>query len=140
MRPEAHIRKNVVRQALYYNYDYYHSRKGGAFINNDLIARRQVCEYIVPQIDKFILTVLFLAHCLDVLRQQLMCTVDTGVIGQVWIYPENPEPFVDLNTNHKCKNFDEIRDWAKANQLPEDPPIDFLQPPASKEGVLKRMP
>ena len=69
-----------------------------------------------------------------------MCAVDTGVLGRVWIYPENPEPFVDFNTQHKCKNFGEIRDWAEANQLPEDPPEDFLQPPLLGEKILQQMP
>lgn len=81
-----------------------------------------------------------LAYCLDVLRQQLMCTVDTGVVGQVWMYPENPEPYADMNTRHKCKNFDDIRQWAEDNQLPENPPDDFLQQPRPGDLIYKRMP
>lgn len=80
------------------------------------------------------------AYCLDVLRQQLMCTVDTGVVGQVWMYPENPEPQADLNTRHKCKNFNDIRKWAEDNQLPENPPDDFLQQPGPGDLIYKRMP
>jgi hypothetical protein len=69
-----------------------------------------------------------------------MCTVDTGVAGQVWIYPENPEPFVDFNTRRRCKNFDAIREWAEENQLPENLPADFLQPPAPGDHIYKAMP
>ena len=69
-----------------------------------------------------------------------MCTVDTGMLGQVWIYPDNPEPYVEFNTQHRCKNFDEIRGWAEANQLPEDPPVDFLEPPAPGDMICKEMP
>lgn len=69
-----------------------------------------------------------------------MCTVDTGVIGQVWIYPENPEPYVDFNTRHKCKNFEEIRKWTENNQLPESPPEDFLQQPGPDDWIYKVMP
>lgn len=58
-----------------------------------------------------------------------MCTVDTGVLGQVWVYPDKPEPFVDFNTKHTCKNFEAIREWAEGRQLPEDPPEDFLERP-----------
>ncbi|KAJ5684647.1 uncharacterized protein N7477_000992 [Penicillium maclennaniae] len=113
---------NLLRQSLYFNYDYYHSEGKGVFANNDFIARHQI------------------AQCVDVLRQQLMCTVDTGVVGQVWIYPENPEPFVNFNTRQRCKNFDEIREWAEKRQLPEDLPLDFLQPPAPGEHIYKAMP
>ncbi|KAL5377800.1 hypothetical protein DPSP01_009578 [Paraphaeosphaeria sporulosa] len=76
------------------------------------------------------------AHCLDILRQQLMCTVDVGVLGQVWYQPEgkSPTPFVDFNTVHMCRNFEAVRAWAEEHQLPaaEDTPVDFLEPP--KEG------
>jgi hypothetical protein len=59
-----------------------------------------------------------------------MCTVDTGVLGQVWVYPKHPEPFVDFNTKHTCKNFEAIRAWAEVRQLPEKPPADFLEAPS----------
>jgi hypothetical protein len=77
-----------------------------------------------------------LAHCLDILRQQLMCTVDVGVLGQVWYQPPGGalQAFVDFNTVHKCRNFDAIRDWAEKHQLPDEKevPEDFLDLP--KEG------
>jgi hypothetical protein len=69
-----------------------------------------------------------------------MCTVDTGVLGQIWIYPESPEPYVDFNTQHRCKNFDAVRQWAEENQLPEDPPSDFLEPPAEGDRIYNEMP
>ncbi|KAJ6103028.1 hypothetical protein N7486_005455 [Penicillium sp. IBT 16267x] len=117
--------QNVVRQSLYYNYDYYHSKEEGIFGNNDYIVRRQV----------------FLkAYCLDIIRQQLMCTVDTGVLGQVWVYPDNPEPHLDFNTHHRCKNFDQIRRWAEVNQLPKDPPVDYIAPPAPGATIYHEIP
>ncbi|KAJ5158906.1 uncharacterized protein N7500_008557 [Penicillium coprophilum] len=113
---------NLLRQSLYYNYDYYHAKGEGPFTNNDYIVRLHV------------------SHCLDIIRQELMCTVDSGVLGQVWIYPENPEPYVDFNTKHRCKNFDAVRRWAEKNQLPQDPPADFLQPPSEGDRIYSRMP
>ncbi|CDM30297.1 hypothetical protein DTO013E5_9278 [Penicillium roqueforti] len=113
---------NLLRQSLYYNYDYYHAKGEGPFTNNDYILRRHV------------------SHCLDIVRQELMCTVDSGVLGQVWIYPENPEPYVDFNTQHRCKNFDAVRRWAEDNQLPQDPPSDFLQPPSEGDRIYIQMP
>ncbi|KAJ5562032.1 hypothetical protein N7535_003504 [Penicillium sp. DV-2018c] len=121
-KEHTNIDKNLLRQSLYYNYDYYHAKGEGPFTNNDYIVRRHV------------------SHCLDIIRQELMCTVDSGVLGQIWIYPENPEPYVDFNTQHKCKNFDAIRRWAERNQLPEDPPSDFLEPPSEGDRVYNEMP
>lgn len=69
-----------------------------------------------------------------------MCTVDSGVLGQIWIYPENPEPYVDFNTQHRCKNFDAVRRWAEENQLPQDPPSDFLQAPSEGDRIYSQMP
>ncbi|CAG8948117.1 unnamed protein product [Penicillium salamii] len=113
---------NLLRQSLYYNYDYYHAKGEGPFVNDDYIVRRHV------------------SHCLDIIRQELMCTVDTGVLGQIWIYPESPEPYVDFNTQHRCKNFEDVRGWAEKNQLPLDPPSDFLEPPVEGDRIYDEMP
>lgn len=80
------------------------------------------------------------AHCLDILRQQLMCTIDVGVFGQVWLYPDAPEPFVDFNTQHRCRNFEQIREWAEKHQLPEHPPSDFLEPPQLGDRIYTDVP
>ena len=80
------------------------------------------------------------AHCLDILRQQLMCTTDVGVFGQVWLYPDHPEPFVDFNTQHRCRNFEGIRQWAERNQLPEEVPSDFLEPPKVGDRIFSEVP
>jgi hypothetical protein len=38
------------------------------------------------------------------LRQVLMCNVDTGVLGQVWYLNEGkPVTFPDFNTRHKVR-------------------------------------
>lgn len=64
-----------------------------------------------------------------------MCNVDVGVFGQVW-YMSGEEnrvsAFVDFNTDHKCRNYDEIRQWAEVRQLPDpdDVPDDILEPPS----------
>jgi hypothetical protein len=61
-----------------------------------------------------------------------MCTVDTGVLGQVWWDPKEPKPFVDFNTEHQCKNFDAVRQWAEGRQLPAETPNDYLEKPAGR--------
>lgn len=68
-----------------------------------------------------------------------MCTVDIGVLGQVWWNRAEPSAYVDFNTQHKCRNFDAIRQWAFERQAPEDVPVDYLKPPRG-EDVLEEMP
>lgn len=49
-----------------------------------------------------------------------MCNVDTGVLGQVWIDPEEPTAFPDFRTKHTCKNYEDIREWAERLQVRTD--------------------
>jgi hypothetical protein len=67
-----------------------------------------------------------------------MCTVDVGTLGQVWWDPAEPKSFVDFNTKHMCRNFEEIRKWAEVRQLPIDAPEDFLEAPRGR--VLENIP
>lgn len=83
------------------------------------------------------------AHCLDIVRQQLMCTVDIGVLGQVWWQPHDktvPEAFVDFNTKHTCRNYEAVRQWAEERQLPEEVPDDFLAGPRPGDRILDHVP
>ncbi|TQS34564.1 hypothetical protein Golomagni_05046 [Golovinomyces magnicellulatus] len=113
---------NLVRQALYYNVNYYRALGTGAFANNDFIVQHHV------------------SHCLDILRQQLMCTPNTSLLGQVWWDRKAPKAFVDFNTEHKCRNFEAIRAWAEERQLSEEVHKDFLQPPKKKEEIYEEIP
>ncbi|RMZ92008.1 hypothetical protein DV736_g730, partial [Chaetothyriales sp. CBS 134916] len=113
---------NLLRQALYLNYDYYHAKGEGPFRNNDTILQYHV------------------THCLDIIRQQLMCAVDIGVLGQVWWNRTGPEAYVDFNTKHTCRNFEAIRGWAEKHQLPDDVPDDFLEPPKVGDTVYENIP
>jgi hypothetical protein len=113
---------NLLRQSSYYNYDYYKTLGKGAFSNEEPVVKVHV------------------THCLDILRQQLMCSTDTGVLGQVWIKPNAPESFVDFNTRHQCKNFDAIREFAKRRQVPVDVPPDYLEPPKAGDRIYPDIP
>lgn len=115
---------NLIREALYYNVDYYRAKGEGAFKNKDGIVRLHV------------------SHCVDILRQQLMCMPDVGVLGQIWYDKEAPKAFVDFNTKHQCRNYEEIRKWAEEHQLPADHevPADFLEPPEDESMVYESIP
>ncbi|KAF2119081.1 hypothetical protein BDV96DRAFT_610881 [Lophiotrema nucula] len=101
---------NLLRKTLWWNYEYYRDLKLGAFKNAEFIVRYHA------------------THCLDILRQQLMCVPDVGVFGQVWYQPEGePRPiaFTDFNTKHKCRDHEAVRKWAEEHQLPPEKDVDM---------------
>lgn len=104
---------NLLRKGLWYNYDYYKKLGHHAFKNDEMILRKHA------------------SHCLDTVRQVLMCNADTGVLGQVWYDPADVRAFPDFQTHHKCKNFDDIKKWAVELQAPppEELPEDFMKGP-----------
>lgn len=59
---------------------------------------------------------LHVGHCVNILRQQLMCTADTSLFGQMWVNSTALRTFADFSTRHKCKNFDLVREWAIEHQ------------------------
>jgi hypothetical protein len=72
-----------------------------------------------------------------------MCQVDVGIFGQVWYRTspdEFPTAFTDFNTDHKCRNYDAIRQWAEERQLPKDAPEDFLDGPAPGAYIYDGVP
>jgi hypothetical protein len=50
------------------------------------------------------------------IRQQLMCTADVGILGEWWV-KGGSDSWVDFNNEHMCKNFDDIRQWAEEHQI-----------------------
>lgn len=52
------------------------------------------------------------------LRQVLMCNADTGVYTYNWI-EGRPSPMPDFNVQHKCKDFQAIKDWTAKHSIPQ---------------------
>ncbi|CZT12549.1 uncharacterized protein RCO7_11740 [Rhynchosporium graminicola] len=55
-------------------------------------------------------------HCVDTIRQSLMCSVDVSVLTWEW----NEERQQNLEKGaivHTCRNFDKVRDWAKTHAI-----------------------
>ena len=46
-------------------------------------------------------------HCVDYLRQGIMCHYDTGIIPYNWVL-NNEQPTPNGNTRHKCVNWDRV--------------------------------
>ena len=59
-------------------------------------------------------------HCLEMLRMNLMCQVDIGVITFHEL-PDRPgDPWPDFSTLHVCRDFDAVRKWAIDNTVAND--------------------
>ncbi len=87
------------------------------------------------------LLMVHIAHCLDILRQRLMCSTDIGVFGSNWVQNgTHLRPFVDFNTKHVCRNFDPIRAWAEERQIPEEVSDDFMEEPGEDVSILDDFP
>ncbi|KAI0079448.1 hypothetical protein K474DRAFT_1639618 [Panus rudis PR-1116 ss-1] len=52
------------------------------------------------------------SHCVDSIRQSLMCASDISLIVWQWS-EEKHQAVVKMNTVHSCRNYDRIVDWAK---------------------------
>ncbi|KAK7052481.1 hypothetical protein R3P38DRAFT_2860572 [Favolaschia claudopus] len=63
-------------------------------------------------------------HCIDWIRQSLMCSSDTSVIVWQWHRALNTS-IVKGNVAHTCRKFDKIQQWAKDRMLLEtyDPTV-----------------
>ena len=61
-----------------------------------------------------------LNHCIDALRQFVMCQGDVGVSS--FNYPFNDgDPWPDYSTPHTCRNFESIRQWGVDHTVPRGP-------------------
>ena len=55
-----------------------------------------------------------LNHCIDTIRQALMCASDVTVY--TWKWDEERHSHTNqLTTPHTCRNFDKIREWGRVN-------------------------
>ncbi|KAJ7104123.1 hypothetical protein B0H15DRAFT_763792, partial [Mycena belliarum] len=49
-------------------------------------------------------------HCIEMIRMNLMCAADTGLITYHWVQNWTM-PYPDFNTLHQCRDFDAILKW-----------------------------
>lgn len=59
-------------------------------------------------------------HCIEMLRQNIMCNADVGIIPHHWI-KQSPDPFANFNTWHKCRDIGSVERWIEEHAIPEMP-------------------
>ncbi|KAG2365815.1 hypothetical protein BDR07DRAFT_1328799 [Suillus spraguei] len=50
-------------------------------------------------------------HCIDMIRQNIMCRADVTMITWYWV-EGHTVPYPNFNTRHRCRNFEKIIDWS----------------------------
>ncbi|WQF86829.1 Putative mycotoxin biosynthesis protein UstYa [Colletotrichum destructivum] len=60
------------------------------------------------------MSLMHLEHCIDALRQAVMCSVDITPHPWTWKDSENKEV---ADVMHTCRNFDAIREWARTRNV-----------------------
>ncbi|RFU33618.1 hypothetical protein B7463_g2726, partial [Scytalidium lignicola] len=55
-------------------------------------------------------------HCLEILRLNIQCNADIGLYTFETL-PDDPLPRPQLNTQHTCRNFDAIKEWAMEHSV-----------------------
>jgi len=55
-------------------------------------------------------------HCIDILRQSVMCTIDMNPMGFEWDERRQIN-LPRLTGAHTCRNFDKIQQWARDHRM-----------------------
>lgn len=77
------------------------------------------------------------SHCLDMIRQSLMCSADISIIS--WYMPiassaeHTPNPLPRFDQTRMCRDFDRLRDWARS-RTPDAEGLEGVMPHGDGEG------
>ncbi|KAG1852833.1 hypothetical protein DFJ58DRAFT_399084 [Suillus subalutaceus] len=54
---------------------------------------------------------LHLDHCIEMIRQNIMCNADVTMITWYWVQG-HAVSYPNFNTRHRCRNYEKIMDWS----------------------------
>jgi hypothetical protein len=72
------------------------------------------------------------AHCTEILRENLMCSANLDVITFNWKETQDL-PFADFNLNKKCTNAEILMEWQKDNTIVAEKARNFTRPAGAKQ-------
>ncbi|CAO1598248.1 hypothetical protein XANCAGTX0491_002018 [Xanthoria calcicola] len=67
-------------------------------------------------------------HCVDYIRQNLMCKFDTTIMPFNWVL-DHQTPTPNGNTMHKCVDWGYLQDWLEHRAVPVPEGFKWHQPP-----------
>jgi hypothetical protein len=70
-------------------------------------------------------------HCVDYIRQSLMCHFDLGLVTYDWVL-EHPNPTPNSNAMHKCANWEKAQEWLKGRAVEVPDGFVWSQPPGQE--------
>ncbi|TGO30055.1 hypothetical protein BPAE_0008g00470 [Botrytis paeoniae] len=69
-------------------------------------------------------------HCIDSIRQNLMCNADTAMMGFRWVN-DSLEPKPNFRGQHECVNWESIEEWASERSFNPDDQANLRHPSAA---------
>ncbi|KAH8651632.1 hypothetical protein BGZ60DRAFT_388256, partial [Tricladium varicosporioides] len=76
-------------------------------------------------------------HCIDAIRQSLMCSADVTPIPWVW-WEKDHEAKAIAEIAHTCRNFEDIQEWGKQHRVEHFNRTIYVEDPLNPEGVMYR--
>ena len=55
-------------------------------------------------------------HCIEMLRQVLMCSADLHLISYDWV-DEVDYPWPDFSLSRNCRNYEQVHEWGQRHTL-----------------------
>ncbi|PPJ60548.1 hypothetical protein CBER1_11819 [Cercospora berteroae] len=95
---------NMLRQGLWYNWEYYRRIQ-----HPDWSSKQEV------MLGNYSLMELHTAHCVDQLRQSIMCESDLAIIP--YMRDENGEGKMDFSRRKRCRNYDSLLHWHRNHSI-----------------------
>ena len=124
--------KNLLRMGSYWNWDYY---RNSSKPNVGRITSRMHYGIDSPTIRFLRLLTCTTDHCIELLRQNLMCKADTTLVTFRWVEGVH-EPFPNFSNWHRCRNWDSIVHWATSKRpirpIPGKESLKFRPQPGDK--------
>jgi hypothetical protein len=125
--------RNFLRKSSIWYHEYYKTRSP-EFRDSEATTHMHfgTCTSAIPSLSSPNAHSSSIDHCVEMLRQNLMCNADTGLITYRWVEGHNA-PYPNFNTPHKCKNFDALLKIAYKRQVPEGGTKNLLKPQAGEK-------
>lgn len=120
---------NLIRQAAFFNWDYYRTR-AASFSQVEIAALHFDKDPAAAWTDTPHVIRAHVNHCIDALRERIMCAADTQVsFYKYQDYEGHSMP--DFAVTRQCRNFDSVRRWAEERQVIYNGEFELVTP----EGV-----
>ncbi|KZF23305.1 hypothetical protein L228DRAFT_267314 [Xylona heveae TC161] len=76
-------------------------------------------------------------HCIEMLRQLLMCSADLHLITYDWVDGVD-HPWPDFSTNQFCRNYEDVHAWGKAHVVKSNYSGGLI--PKPKNAITRKLP